>query len=274
MKEIIIIAILIALIALYIYYENNILKVTKYSIKSKKYNCNKTLKVLHLSDYHNSKSDILNRVIISKVNEIKPDIIVFTGDIVDSSRTNIETALKLIDNMKDNKIYYVPGNHEARIKDYQHLLEELRKRNVTILDNKNAVYNGMNIYGIKDPFFKSQDKLLQSNIIKEELNAFDIDTNEFNILLSHRPEMIDEYSSKGYDLVFTGHAHGGQWRVPFIGGLYTPHQGFFPKYTSGVHKKSNTNMVISRGLGNSSFPIRLNNRPEMVIMEVRNETNN
>ena len=259
---------------IYIYYENNILKVTKYFIKSKKYNSNKPLKVFHLSDYHNSSSKTLNRMIISKVNEIKPDIIVITGDIVDSSRTNIETALKLIDNIKDNKIYYVPGNHEARIKDYQHLLEELRKRNVTILNNKNAVYDGINIYGINDPFFKSQDKLLQRSIIKDELNDFNIDTSEFNILLSHRPEMIDEYSSKGYDLVFAGHAHGGQWRVPFIGGLYAPHQGVFPKFTAGIHKKGNTNMVISRGLGNSSFPIRLNNRPEMVIMEVGNEINN
>ncbi len=273
MKEIIILIAALILLAIYIYYENNALKVSKYTVKNSKLNKDKKLTIAHISDYHNNSSKRLNSMLVSKINEIKPDIIVITGDIVDSSRTNIKTALKLIDNLKDNKIYYVPGNHEARIKECSYLIEEMRKRNVTILDNKKSVFEGINIYGIRDPFFKSKNELLQSSIVKEELNTFNIENSSFNILLSHRPEMLLEYSAKGFDFVFTGHAHGGQWRVPFIGGLYAPHQGIFPKFTSGVHIKDNTNMVISRGLGNSSFPIRINNRPELVIVQIKNETN-
>ena len=79
------------------------------------------------------------------------------------------------------------------------------------------------------------------------------------------------YTDYKMDLVFTGHAHGGQIRLPFIGGLYAPHQGLFPKYTSGTFKKDNTTMVVSRGIGGSKFPFRINNRPELVIVTLKSE---
>ena len=86
------------------------------------------------------------------------------------------------------------------------------------------------------------------------------------MVLSHRPELIDLYAQSGFDLVLTGHAHGGQFRLPFIGGLYAPHQGFLPEYDSGIHKQGDTVMVVSRGLGNSLFPLRFNNRPELILL--------
>ncbi len=83
--------------------------------------------------------------------------------------------------------------------------------------------------------------------------------------MSHRPEFIHFYAKAGIDVVFSGHAHGGQIRVPGIGGVLAPHQGFFPKYAEGMVKENNTLMIISRGLGNSTFPIRINNHPELIL---------
>jgi predicted MPP superfamily phosphohydrolase len=92
---------------------------------------------------------------------------------------------------------------------------------------------------------------------------------DFNILLSHRPELFSVYREMQLDLVFSGHAHGGQIRLPFIGGLIAPNQGFFPQFTQGVHTDHTTAMVVSRGLGNSVFPLRVFNRPELVVVTLK-----
>ena len=89
------------------------------------------------------------------------------------------------------------------------------------------------------------------------------------MVLSHRPELLSSYAKGGVDLVFSGHAHGGQFILPLIGGLYAPGQGFFPKYTQGIITQDRTNLVISRGVGNSAFPFRLNNRPEVVLVTLQ-----
>ena len=279
MEEIIILTIILMIlfIMLYLYIENNILKVSRKTIVDSSLPINfNNFKIVHLSDLHNNTSKVLTDALVSNIEKEKPNIIVITGDIVDSSRTNVKSALDFIDRIKNNNIYYVPGNHEARIKDYNILINGLANRNVTILDNKKVLISNICISGIKDPFFieRSTYKISGIRIIKKEIEELKLDKKSYNILLSHRPEAFNAYVENGINLVFTGHAHGGQWRVPFVGGLYAPHQGIFPKYTAGVHKKDNTNMVISRGLGNSSFPIRLNNRPELVVVEVTNEINN
>ena len=106
-------------------------------------------------------------------------------------------------------------------------------------------------------------------IVATNLNGLTEDLKGYNILLSHRPELIDIYASFNINLVFSGHAHGGQIRIPFIGGIIAPNQGLFPKYTSGLYEVKNTKMVVSRGLGNSAFPIRINNRPEIVVVRFK-----
>ena len=88
-------------------------------------------------------------------------------------------------------------------------------------------------------------------------------------MLSHRPEKFPIYAEARYDLIFSGHAHGGQWRIPFIGGIFSPSQGFFPEYTSGCYTKDSSTLIVSRGLGNSSFPIRINNRIELVLVTLK-----
>ena len=94
------------------------------------------------------------------------------------------------------------------------------------------------------------------------------DKDNYTILLSHRPELFEAYVNCGVDLVLSGHAHGGQFRLPFIGGLVAPNQGLFPKYDAGLYTKGDTNMIVCRGLGNSIIPIRFNNRPEIVLLEL------
>lgn len=93
-------------------------------------------------------------------------------------------------------------------------------------------------------------------------------TDAYCILLSHRPEAFEVYAGENIDLVLSGHAHGGQFRLPFIGGMVAPNQGLFPKYDAGVYTQGNTTMVVSRGIGNSIIPIRFNNRPEIVSVEL------
>ena len=95
--------------------------------------------------------------------------------------------------------------------------------------------------------------------------------DRLTLLMAHRPDQIGLYSRFPIDLVFTGHAHGGQIRLPFVKGLYAPHQGILPKYTEGVHTKNGTSVVISRGLGNSRFPFRVFNHPEIVIVDLERE---
>ena len=92
--------------------------------------------------------------------------------------------------------------------------------------------------------------------------------DDFQILLSHRPELFQEYVDAEVDLVFSGHAHGGQFQLPFIGGVVTPNQGFFPEYDSGLYTSGSVSMVVSRGVGNSIIPLRINNRPEVVLIEL------
>ena len=91
----------------------------------------------------------------------------------------------------------------------------------------------------------------------------------YTVLLSHRPELFAVYAEQGIDLVFSGHAHGGQFRLPILGGLIAPNQGLFPQFDAGQFTSGQTAMLVSRGIGNSVIPIRINNRPQIVVAELR-----
>lgn len=118
--------------------------------------------------------------------------------------------------------------------------------------------------GLADLSFSMQDSAIDSKeMVSRALEPL-IEEDTYTILLSHRPELFDTYAASQVDLVFSGHAHGGQIRLPLIGAVFAPNQGFFPKYNAGIYRKDRTQMIVSRGLGNSIFPIRLNNRPELI----------
>ena len=152
----------------------------------------------------------------------------------------------------------------------------MKSAGVNILENSYSSISKenskINIIGINDPSFDALQLYgyTDQQIISKDLEKLTNNSDEYTILLSHRPELFDTYCSYNINLVFAGHAHGGQIRLPFIGGVIAPNQGFFPQYTSGLYQKGNTNMIVSRGLGNSAFPFRINNRPEIVVVKLSN----
>lgn len=145
---------------------------------------------------------------------------------------------------------------------------------VTVLQNESTVfeYNGVTvqIMGLDDPAFDGTDSWNKTDAeaVGDTIGILVDEKTDFKLLLSHRPELFDIYCDAGVELILSGHAHGGQFRLPFVGGLIAPNQGLFPKYDGGLFQAGNTTMVVSRGLGNSLLPIRLNNRPEVVIIEL------
>ena len=110
-------------------------------------------------------------------------------------------------------------------------------------------------------------------MIRTKLDRLADPEGGYTILLSHRPELFDVYAASQIDLVFSGHAHGGQFRLPWIGGLVAPNQGLFPQYDAGLYTSGNTQMFVSRGIGNSIIPLRFNNRPEIVLAELISKRN-
>ena len=269
------IIVLIALFIVYFNYENNSLQIADYKIINNKISSEfNDFKIIQISDFHNTKSEKLTNDLIDEIKKQQPNIIVLTGDLIDSRKIDIDVAINFIKKVNDfAPIYFVSGNHEARISNYSQLLSELKKNNVIILDNKTEIIEHANsklvLLGIDDPSMIHESFVSDSEIIKTELSNLKYDKNQFSILLSHRPEVFNVYVDNKIDLVLTGHAHGGQIRIPFIGGLIAPNQGIFPKYTSGVFEEDATTMIVSRGIGNSILPYRINNRPELVIVTLK-----
>ena len=147
------------------------------------------------------------------------------------------------------------------------------KAGVEVLENQTSVITRSNsnikIIGINDPSFNS-DYLMgdEKSVIVSQLKIVAQNEEDLTVLLSHRPEFFELYASYKFDLVLSGHAHGGQFVLPFLGGLFAPGQGFFPKYDAGLFEKNGTNMIVSRGIGNSIIPLRVNNRPEVILIEL------
>lgn len=231
-------------------------------------------KIAVISDLHNAEFGKDNNTLISLIEQEKPDIIAFTGDLIDSNRTDIEISASLVKRLAETApCYYVTGNHEARIgKRYLELEEKLLAAGAVVLHDgverlsKND--ETIQIAGLDDPDFTDKNSAIQESMLGSKLENMDLSDN-FCILLSHRPEAFNAYVSENVDLVLSGHAHGGQFRLPFIGGLIAPNQGFFPKYDAGEFTENNTTMILSRGIGNSIIPVRFNNRPEIVIVELK-----
>ncbi|MCQ4725063.1 metallophosphoesterase [Anaerotignum faecicola] len=230
------------------------------------------LKIVHISDLHNAEFGHANSSLLEKISSENPDIIAVTGDIIDSRRTNTDIAVEFTSKACEiAPVYYVTGNHEARIPEYASFEAELINAGANVLRNNNILFefNGVqiNLIGADDPSFSDRTES-DEKILDNYLNSLSSDSGQYKILLSHRPELFETYVKNRMDIVLCGHAHGGQFRIPFIGGVIAPNQGFFPKYTSGVYTSGNTNMVVSRGLGNSIIPFRINNPPEIVVITI------
>lgn len=216
------------------------------------------LRIAQVSDLHNA--DFSGRI-LEKLEQTEPDLIVLTGDLIDSRNTDVAIALEFAQKAAAiAPCYYVPGNHESRVPEYEDLLTGLRSCDVAVLEDRTVKLHldgqTINLAGVRDPSFGGDFEQAVRTVTAGE---------GYTILLSHRPEQMELYADCGADLVFSGHAHGGQIRIPFVGGLVAPNQGFFPEYDAGLYQMDGTAMLVSRGLGNSIIPIRINNRPEIVV---------
>lgn len=257
----------------YIIWGNLSIQVTEYTISSDRLPEGFSgFRIAQVSDLHNAEFGKDNSNLIAKLKEARPDIIVLTGDLIDSRRTDINIAVSFAEKaVTIAPTYYVTGNHESRIAQLDELYEGLSNAGVTLLlDESVKLQKGadsITLAGILDFSFREEDPVAN---MKKVLTDLISESDSYTVLLSHSPEFFEIYTSRNADLVLTGHVHGGQFRLPFLGGVYAPNQGFFPKYDAGLFTDNNTNMIISRGLGNSVFPFRLNNNPEIVMITLQN----
>lgn len=257
---------------------NITLSIEKFNIETEKLNIVNGFKIAHISDYHNTHSNFLNEAALSSLKEEKPDIIVLTGDLVDCRKTDIEKGIDFVSKIIEiAPVYYVTGNHECNISidsqsAFDNMIENLEELGVEvlrgeaseiILPNKEKI----KVFGIDDPYFHC-GSASEIKYATDSLCSFlEVNKNEFNILLAHHPEQIEIYSQYNFDMVYSGHAHGGQGRL-FGLGLIAPDQGFFPKYTSGIYEENKTTLVVSRGIGNSIAPVRVFDRPHLIYTTI------
>lgn len=271
----IILAIVWLALIIWIIWGNTALELNRYTVSSNRLpEVFDGYRIAHISDLHNTEMGKENEKLLTMLREAEPDMIAITGDLIDCRRTDMEIALQFTAAaMEIAPCYFVAGNHEARITEYDELKERLTEQGVIVLDDKRIELERSGekivLLGVNDPAFPT--KYLYGDteaVMKKKLKAISAEEKAFTILLSHRPELFECYVDCNIDLVLSGHAHGGQFRLPFVGGVMVPNQGFFPKYDAGMFSEGITTMLVSRGVGNSAFPFRVNNRPEVILIEL------
>lgn len=275
------------LMYLYIKYNVNTLEVTKYVVENKKvpkefdgYN------IVQISDLHSKLFGENNKKLIQKIKSLNPDIVVVTGDLIDGENNNYNVALDFMKEIsKLYRVYYIIGNHEQKslIKkykdEYKDYFNKLHQIDFVNLDNnKVEIVKGdsnINLYGLTVPYscykylFDNQETTsIDIDFLEEKLGK--VDREQFNILLAHTPFYFDEYEKWGTDLTLCGHVHGGIVRLPLVGGLLSPDRKFFPKYDLGEYIKNKSTMIVSKGLGGSKVLIRVNCKPEIVNIKLKN----
>lgn len=268
---------IILILVVFLIWQDNSLMVTRYQYHSSHLpDSFSGLKIVQISDLHNKRFGSQQKRLVKAVKNENPDLIVITGDIVDCHRFNLQTVKELVAQIVPlAAVYYVPGNHEAKSGRYAEVNEALSRLGVIVLENDATSFSVKNdsirIIGLQDPTFLPEDYYRGTTTWKvEECLNENATTNQFNLLLTHRPELMSVYAKYPVDLIFAGHAHVGQIRIPYVQGIFSPNQGLFPKYDSGMYHENNSTMVVSRGLGNSIFPFRVFNRPEIVVVTLEN----
>lgn len=233
-------------------------------------------KIVHVSDFHNARFGRRSKRLLDKIKEADGDVIFITGDIIDRRTPYLRRAVNFINQTVEIlPTYFVTGNHEAHYRYFDKLsraIDESGMKNISSTTDRLYIGNEyIHLIGMEDLWFYGDDedpavKVDFEIALAERLKGKD---DRLTLLLSHRPDLIDMYSRYPIDLGFSGHAHGGQIRLPFLKALYSPHQGVLPQYTEGMHTKDDTSLIISRGLGNSRFPFRVFNHPEIIIVELK-----
>lgn len=247
-----------------IFYEVNFVALNSIEFKSEKLRAGEKLKIVQISDYHNANA---NEQVLEKVGRIKPDAVAITGDLVDRETNDYARVFALVEGLVNicDRVYFVSGNHEwANDMGARRLEEELESRGVRVLNNRNDIMSieNMDIYicGVDDYDTRHSDSG----------EAFEgLDEASYTILLSHSPNIIKEGENIKSDLILSGHTHGGQVRLPFVGAVVAPNQGLFPKYQKGIYELEGAGyLYIDSGVGVSRLPVRFMNRSQMTLIEI------
>lgn len=246
--------------------ENIIIR--EYSKKSSKVTESK--KFVLITDLHSVMYGENQEILIEKINEITPDAIFLGGDIVDDKRDERGSKIFLEYIGDRYECYYVSGNHEYWSYEIDSIKNMIRGYGIKVLEGEGVKINDeIAVWGVDDPvcennMYGSYDSWYgQIDRCNEKINK-----GMFNILLSHRPERTDDYNKCDFDMVLSGHAHGGQWRIPYLlNGIIAPDQGFLPKYAGGYYRLENYDMIVSRGLALSNIP-RIFNPPEIIVLNI------
>lgn len=274
-RKIIIFIVLVGLVWAFLHINNNWLQTTEYIIESERIPSSfDGMKIVQLSDLHDATFGDKQIKLVDKVKNLNPDFIFITGDLIDSNRYKLQNSLDLVEQLTDfAEVFYVTGNHEVAVNEVDEITGALESLGVFVLKNEAVTIeqNGeiLLIAGIEDPLMKVTDETEVAVANSIDIAMEGMPKNAYTLLLSHRPEVFDIYVEKEMDVTFSGHAHGGQVRIPGLGGVIAPGQGWFPIYTSGKHEQGNTTMFVSRGLGNSIIPFRILNRPEIIAVTLK-----
>jgi len=248
--------------------------IRNYAIETNKIPNGESVRAVLISDLHNyiygdNQSKIIDRVI-----DANPDIILLAGDMADDVTPILGLELFLAGIRDIAPIFYVTGNHEYWTRDIASVKRLFREFGVTVLEDKyvEIEISGIPIVvaGVCDPECSRFGNRQNRPTMQEAFGHLSADDGRFKILLSHRPELIHEQRQFPFDLVVAGHAHGGQWRIPFIlNGLFAPNQGLFPRYAGGKYKFDDTTLIVSRGItvNHPSIP-RIFNPPEIVVIDI------
>lgn len=257
-------------LAAYIYIDNNVVSLNNYTIYSSKLPADfKGYKIALISDFHNS---YYYDKVARQVKKAKPDVILLAGDMIDVAEDNFLNTYKLLELLKEiAPVYSVQGNHEVWHKLNDEYLSKIKQMGIKNLDNQQVELkkgnSSIKLFGLKD-VVESDNKVADSSELKDAIDKAKqaLDTDVFSILLMHRANYFDYLEGCPYDLVLSGHIHGGLIRLPFVGALISSDNIWFPKYSSGVYIHKNSKMVVSRGLDYNLKKIRIFNGPEVVLV--------
>lgn len=248
------------------------LKVVHYTVKTDK--LEKSVRIALVTDLHSCNYGENQNILIEGVEAQNPDLVLLGGDILDDKLPTKNAEITLEELANRYPCYYVSGNHEYWSNDIDRFKKIVEDFDIPVLEGETETLivaeQKIRISGVDDPdvdFYKPDQIRFADQLNKTIKNSHE---DGYQILLTHRPELINNYLEGDFNLVLAGHAHGGQWRIPFIlNGLFAPNQGLFPKYAGGRYDFKNTVFIVSRGLAReSTFVPRIFNRPELVIIDV------
>jgi len=265
-------------VAIFIFVSCNTIKERTYELNTPLLSEESSLRIVLVSDLHSTIFGKNQSGLIEKIKNLNPDLIILSGDILDDKVPHLGTELLLSGINNILPIYYVTGNHEYWSREIQDIRNLLQSYNVNILSDNyvqiNINNNEIILAGIEDPDKKRYETPEYNQNESMEASFRELDGMELlKILIAHRPEKIEIYKGYSFNLILSGHTHGGQVRIPLVlNGLYAPNQGLFPKYAGGLYRHGETVHIISRGLSVNPRLPRIFNPPELVVIVIKSTT--